>query len=177
MRRQIWLQPHAPSENSQAYFSFSFGGLWLVCMTLPFCWKISPYIHHTIGLAASGFLRAKGIHCSLYIDDRLNGELLTPSGPWSQPPLNRTREYRLLAARAALFVVLSILVELGYNHWHKQVCFISDYSTQVPGSCCWFRSVRKIKSFAALREDILACKSWVALKTLQRFQGKCIHFC
>ena len=103
------------SENSQTYFGFRFGGLWLVCTTLPFGWKISPYIYHTIGLAASGFLRAKGIPCSLYIDVRLNGELLTPSGPWSQHPLNRSREYRLLAAKAALFVVRSILVELGYT--------------------------------------------------------------
>ena len=35
---------------------------------------------------------------------------------------------------------------------------------------------RKIKSFAALREDILASKSWVDFKTLQRFQEKCISF-
>ena len=27
-----------------------------------------------------------------------------------------------------------------------------------------------------MKEDILAFKSWVALKTLQRFQGKCISF-
>ena len=60
------------SENSQPYFGCSFEGLWLVCTTLPFGWKISPF-----GLAASGFLRAKGVPCSFYIDDRLNGELLT----------------------------------------------------------------------------------------------------
>ena len=48
------------SEDSQTYFGFSFGGLWFVCITLPFGWKISPYIYHTIGLAASGFLRKGG---------------------------------------------------------------------------------------------------------------------
>lgn len=63
------------TEASQSYFGFSFGGLWFVCTTLPFGWKISPYVYHTIGLAATGFLRAQGIPCSLYIDDRLNGEL------------------------------------------------------------------------------------------------------
>ena len=45
------------SENSQAYFGFSFGGLWFVCTTLPFGWKISAYIYHSIGLAATGYLR------------------------------------------------------------------------------------------------------------------------
>ena len=39
---------------------------------LPFGWKIFPYIYHAIGLVASGYLRACGIPCSLYIDDRLN---------------------------------------------------------------------------------------------------------
>ena len=170
------------SENSQTYFGFSFGGLWLVCTTLPFGWKISPYIYHTIGLAASGFLRAKGIPCSLYIDDRLNGELLTSSGPWSQLPLNRSREYRLLAARAALFVVLSILVELGYTIGIKKSVLSPTTALEYLGlvvdseKLSFLIPVRKIESFAALREDILACKSWVALKTLQRFQGKCISF-
>lgn len=35
---------------------------------------------------------------------------------------------------------------------------------------------RKIVSWAALREQILACKKCVKIKTLQRFQGKCISF-
>ena len=170
------------SENSQTYFGFSFGGLWLVCTTLPFGWKISPYIYHSVGLAASGFLRAKGIPCSLHIDDRLNGELLTSSGPWSQLPLNRSREYRLLAARAAKFVVLSILVELGYTIGIRKSILSPttalEYLSLVVNSekLSFLIPVRKIESFAALREDILACKSWVALKTLQRFQGKCISF-
>ena len=46
-----------PSDSSQTYFGFSFGGLWFVCTTLPFGWKISPYIYHSIGLAAAGYLR------------------------------------------------------------------------------------------------------------------------
>lgn len=96
---------------SQTYFGFEWGGLWFVCNTLPFGWKISPFIYHTIGLAASGFLREHGIHCSLYIDDRLNGELLTKSGSWSILTANRPEEFRLNAAKASIFIVLSVLVE------------------------------------------------------------------
>ena len=69
------------SESSQTYFDFEWGGLWFVRTTLPFGWKMSPYVYHTTGLAVSGVLREQGIPCSLYIDDRLNGELLTKSGP------------------------------------------------------------------------------------------------
>ena len=36
-------------------------------------------------------------------------------GPCSQLPANRSKEYRLQAHGAALFVVLSVLVELGYT--------------------------------------------------------------
>ena len=103
------------SDGSQTYFGFCFGDLWLVCTTLPFGWKISPYVYHTIGLASSGFLRAKGVRCSLSIADRLSGELLTCSCPWSQLPANRSKEYWLQAAGATLFVVLSVLVEHGHT--------------------------------------------------------------
>ena len=47
--------------DSRSYFGFSFAGLWFVCTTLPFGWKILPYVYHTVGLAASGFLRALGV--------------------------------------------------------------------------------------------------------------------
>ena len=59
------------SACSQTYVGFEWKGYWFVCGTLPFGWKISPYIYHTIGLAASSFLRAQGVPCSLYIDDVL----------------------------------------------------------------------------------------------------------
>ena len=97
------------TDGSQAYVGFTLGRLWLVCSTLPFGCKISPYNYHSIGLAATGFLRSQGIPCSLFIDDRLNGEIITATGPWSKRP----RALRLEAAKAALYVVLSLLLELG----------------------------------------------------------------
>lgn len=84
-------------------------------MIMSFGWKISPYIYHTTGLAASGYLRAQGIPCSPYIDDRLNGEMLTSTGPWSVLPAYRQPEYRFKAALATMFCVLSVLVDLGYT--------------------------------------------------------------
>ena len=103
------------SPSSQTYVGFQWNGFWFVCTTLPFGWKISPYIYHTIGLVASRYLRARGISCSLYIDDRLNGELITSRGPWSVLPENRGQEYRFGAATAAIYCVLSLLVDLAYT--------------------------------------------------------------
>ena len=170
------------SDDSQKYFGFEFGGLWFVCTTLPFGWKISPYIYHTIGLAASSFLRVQGVPCSLYIDDRLNGELLRSTGFWSVLPEHRSEEFRFNAANAALFVVLAVLVSLGYTIGIKKSVLHPTTSLEYLGFIvdsvkqCFLLPRHKILSWAVLREHILQCKSWVDVKTLQRFQGKCISF-
>lgn len=77
--------------SSQTYVSFQWSGFWFVCTTLPFGWKISLCIYHTIGLVASGYLCTHGIPCSLYINDQLNGELVTSQGPCSVLPETETR--------------------------------------------------------------------------------------
>ena len=154
--------------------------MWFVCTTLPFGWKISPYIYHSIGLAATGYLRGQGIPCSLYIDDRLNGELLTPNGPWSVLPQDRSRVYRIDAAKSALFVVLSVLVQLGYTIGIKKSILWPSTAVEYLGLIIdsekqsFLIPRRKIESFASLRETILAYKSQIPLRTMQRFQGKCI---
>ena len=103
------------SPSCQTYVGFQWNGFWFVCTTFPIWWKISPYIYHIIGLVASGYLCARGIPSSLYIDDRLNGELVTSQGPWSVLPENRGQEYKFGAATAAIYCVLSLLVDLGYT--------------------------------------------------------------
>ena len=99
----------------QTYVGFEWAGWWFVCATLPFGWKESPFIYHTIGLAVSSYLRRLRVPCSLYIDDRLNGELFTPTGTWAVIPSVRSNAFRKRAATTAIFIVLSVLVRLGYT--------------------------------------------------------------
>lgn len=117
--------------------------------------------------------------CSLYIDDRLNGELFTSVGFWSRP-INQRDSFQ--AAEAALFTVSKVLVHLGYFLGNKKCVLtpvmsisylgmIVDSSQQaflVPGD--------KREKFAHLRENILGYQSSVPLKSIQRFMGKCISF-
>ena len=49
------------SEDSRTYFGIQWGGWYFTYNTLPFGWKISPFVYHTTGLLASNFLRAIGI--------------------------------------------------------------------------------------------------------------------
>ena len=66
------------TEESMQYFGIRWGDWWLVC-------AISPFVYQTLGLSATHFFRNIGIACSLYIDDRLNGETFTNEGYWSRP--------------------------------------------------------------------------------------------
>ena len=154
------------SPSSQTYVGFQWKRFWFVCTTIPFGWKISPYKYHTIGLVASGYLRARGIPYSLYIDDRLNGELVTSQGLLlSILPENRRQEYRFSAATAAIYCVLSLLVDLGYTISITKSVLYPTTSVEyleltvdslkqafiVPG--------RKIEALAVLRKNILGCKN------------------
>lgn len=169
-------------SDSQTYVGFQWKGFWFVCTTLPFGWKISPYIYHTIGSAATGFFRSIGIPCSLYIDDRLNGEMMTASGPWSVLLECRDELYRRNAATAALWCVLIILVQLGYTIGISKSVLCPTTSLEYLGfevdsvRQCFHVPKRKISSWALLRESILSGGRSVNVKTLQRFQGKCISF-
>ena len=119
----------------------------------------------------------------MYIDDQLNGELLTSWGLWSVLPEKRSANFRLRAERGALFVVLSGLVELGYTIGIKKSVLSPTTSLEYLGFIVdstkrsFLIPECKIESFVRLRESILGGKSSTApLKTLQRFQGKCISF-
>ena len=162
------------------HFGFEWGGLWFVCRTLPFGWKISPCIYHSTGLAVPSFLHDLGIPCSLYIDDLLNGELLTQSGPWSVLHSDRVEEFHFKVAQASIFVVLSVSVELGYTIGISKSVLHPTTSLDYLGfvvdsqSQSFLVPQRTIISWVLLREEIFARHTFVDVKTLQRFQGKCI---
>ena len=163
------------SESSQTYFGFEWGGLWFECTTLPFRWKMSPYVYHTTGLKVSGLLREKVISCSLYIDDRLNRELLTKSGPWSILYSDRRKECRVKAVRAVIIIVFYVLVELGYTIGISKSVLYPITSVQYLGFVVdsekesFIIPQCKIVAWASLREKILACKNSMDVKSLQRF--------
>ena len=94
------------TKESSKYFGIEWKGLWCpVCTTLPFGWKNSPYVYQTIGLVATDFFRQKGIACSLYIDDRFNGELFTWKGFWPRPIGQRDTGYSYKSATLQAFLI------------------------------------------------------------------------
>ncbi len=75
--------------------------------SLPFGWKTSPYIYHTTGLAVSSYFRSIKVPCSLYIDDRHNGELCVPLNEGAYVALSNVNDRYITAANSALFLVVS----------------------------------------------------------------------
>ncbi|KAJ8300928.1 hypothetical protein KUTeg_022447 [Tegillarca granosa] len=64
------------TEQSRKYFGLQFGGWFMCYKTIHFGLKAGVFIYHTVGLAATSYVRSLGVPCSQYIDDRWIGEWL-----------------------------------------------------------------------------------------------------
>lgn len=113
----------------------AFSGMDFGLFVLNYLWgggDLPVYMYYTIGLVASGYLCARGIPCFLYINDRLNGELVTSQGPWSVLSENRGQEYRYSAAIAAI-VLCSVAPSWSWIHYrHCYICAVSDHQCGAP---------------------------------------------
>ena len=89
------------TEQNRVSFGIQWGGWIFLYNTLPFRWKISPSIYHSTGLP-----------CSLYIDDRHNGQLQVSLDQGPYRSLKTVEERNLLAAKSAIFLVAYYLIDL-----------------------------------------------------------------
>ena len=169
------------TEESRTFFGIQWGGWYFTYNTLPFGWKISPYVYHTTGLLASNFFRSIGIPCSLYIDDRHNGELQVPLDKGEYYTIDNDDARHRALAESAVFLVAYHLVRLGYflglaksvlvpSQTVPYLGFLSDSAQEV-----FHLKPEKRQSFLALVKDVLK-KPFVTVKTLQRLAGKCVSF-
>lgn len=62
-------------EKSWEFCGFQWGGNYFVDVCLPFGWKNSAYVYTSTGEVLSEWLRKRGVHTSLWIDDRFVGSL------------------------------------------------------------------------------------------------------
>lgn len=102
------------SENSRTYFGIHFGGFYMVYRTLPFGFKSSAYIYHTLGMVATGYCRPLGVPISQYIDDRLISEFETSY-------YDRNQGYR--QAELAFVYCLSSIYKTRLYFRLEEMCF------------------------------------------------------
>lgn len=130
---------------------------------IPDCWS-GPH----------NFFCSLGLACFVYIDYHLNGELFALKGFWSRPLLQRTPEYNYKSAEAALYIVCTVLVNLGYLLGLSKCILVPvnriRYLGMIVDSIAQVFCIpedKKIK-FAQLREQILLRESTMTSKPLQR---------
>ncbi|KAK6166999.1 hypothetical protein SNE40_022182 [Patella caerulea] len=157
------------SELSRPFFGFQWDGVFYACNTIPFGWKNSAYVYHTLSVNVASYLRQLQVNNIVYIDDRLIEQVsISNMSPKRQ-------------AEIAIYMVCQVVVRLGY-------CIGLTKSELSPVNCIiylgmWvdacnqtFRLTESKKSkFCYLREEILSHKE-VNLLSLQRFSGKCMSF-
>lgn len=62
------------TEGSKTFCGFEWGGFYFVDTTLPFGFKNSAYVYSMIGFCLSTWLKNRGVHTEIWIDDRFIGE-------------------------------------------------------------------------------------------------------
>ena len=112
--------------SSSTYSGLEWGGWYFSHATLPFGWKASAYIYHTVGMAATHFIRSNGVPCSQYIDDRHAGQLHLP-----RACVKQFSNFQL--AQMAAFVACSVLTSLSYFIGLKKKCLDTVYLSPVFG--------------------------------------------
>ena len=163
----VSLQP-----ESQTLFGLYWKNCYFVYCTLPFGWKASAFLYHSIGLIATSYIRSLGVPCSQYIDDRHIGQLITSQDcPWS--------DYQ--KAEAAAYITTKTLTSLGYTIAIAKSVLDPTQVVRYLGYLCdsqksaFILPDDKREKFRSLRESILSSKE-TDLKSLQRFAGKTTSF-
>ncbi len=163
----IFIPPVPP------FFGLEWEGWFFVFTTFPFGWKASAFVYHSIGMAATSYIRTLGVPCSQYIDDRHWGQLGLSS---SQSPHSG-----FALAEMAAFIACTILISLGYFIRLKKCVPQPSTAIRFPGYICdslkqaFILPKDKRIKFATLWESILDHKT-VSLKNLQKFAGKTRSF-
>ncbi|XP_052060954.1 uncharacterized protein LOC127701170 isoform X2 [Mytilus californianus] len=159
------------SEDSRRLVGFQWGAFYFICKTLPFGFKLSSYIYHTLNLQATSYIRRKFlIPVHLYIDDRLIEEV-------RKPGLKTGFSCSLLAN----YIVCEVVTRLGYCINLDKTVFIPSQSVVFLGfvvdsvARCFRITESKKQKFITLRENCLG-KSVVTVLDLQKIVGRCISF-
>ena len=163
------------------FFGFQWAGWYFVSNTIPFGWKSSAFIYHSIGLIASHYFRSVSIPCSLYIDDRHTGDLRLCNRAPAYAHLASDHERSFALVSSASFVVCFTLVSLGYSiNLAKSFlvpCQLVPYLGFLVDSFkkAFLLLDEKRQKFGSLVQSFLS-SDVTDVNTLQRLSGKCISF-
>ena len=110
---------HVPlQKESWKFFGFFWKGTYYVFTVLPFGWKSSPYIYHSITEAVAMYCRSLGISMVVWIDDMLG---MTEHSHKEFPDVDKFH-----STVRAMVVVSIVLFKAGYFLGLAKCCLIPE---------------------------------------------------
>jgi hypothetical protein len=149
-------------ESSRKFFGFEWEGTYYTFNVLPFGWNVSPYVFNTLSTLLAAFLRERGHHSLVYLDDFGFGL-----------PAAMSEHDRLVM----VWKVVALMYLAGYTISVKKSNLIPSKSMILLGFGMdsvrqrYFIPERKLKSFLALL-GLVTCGAKIPVRSFQSLVGK-----
>jgi len=163
---------HVPiHENSRKYFGICWKGVYYVFTVLPFGWKTSPLVYHSITEAAAMYLRSLDIPMLDWIDDML--------GMTQQIFKGETDEEQFQSALRAMVVTTYVLFKAGYFLGLPKCNLIPEQVMTYLGIDCdskhqkFMVPEKRIQKYIPLLQELLT-KSSVSYSEVEKMVGKLV---
>jgi len=163
---------HVPiHEKSRKYFGVFWKGIYYVLTVLPFGWKSSPLIYHSITEAVNMYIRSLGIPSLGWIDDML--------GMTEQLYKDSSDDMQFKSAMRAMVVTTIILFKAGYFMGVPKCCLIPEQYITYLGIDCDTKYGRFLvpqeridKYIPTLREFL--SRQWISFAEMEKMVGKLV---
>jgi hypothetical protein len=163
---------HVPLHaDSRKYFGVFWKGIYYVLTVLPFGWKSSPLIYHSITEAANMYIRSLGIPMLGWIDDML--------GMTEQLYRNSSDNDQFQSAMRAMVVVSIVLFKAGYFISTSKCCLIPEQFVTYLGIDCDTKYGRflvpqeRVNKYLPALQGFIS-KSWISFADMEKLVGKLV---
>ena len=163
---------HVPiHEQSRKFFGVCWKGTYYVLTVLPFGWKSSPYIYHTLTEAVIMYIRSLGIPMLGWIDDML--------GMSEQITKHLSDEQQFQSAMRSMVVVTMVLFKAGYFLGINKCFLIPEKVITYLGIECnsitsrFYIPEERVLKYIPLLNSLIS-KQWVTYSDLEKMVGKLV---
>ena len=163
---------HVPiHEESRTFFGVWWKGKYYVFAVLPFGWKISPLVYHTLTEAVAMYLRTLDIPMLDWIDDMLGMTL--------QKFARASDEEQFQAALRAMVVTTMVLFKAGYFLGLSKCYLIPEQYMTYLGIDCdskhnkFFVPEKRVNKYLPILQEMLNQKR-VTYSTVEKMVGKLV---
>ena len=163
---------HVPiHENSRKFFGICWKGTYYVFTVLPFGWKTSPLVYHSITEAAAMYLRSLDIPMLDWIDDML--------GMTQQSFKGNNDEEQFQSALRAMVVTTYVLFKAGYFLGLSKCNLIPEQVMTYLGIDCdskhekFLVPEKRVQKYVPLLQELLT-KAVVSYSEVEKMVGKLV---